>query len=164
MENWRNRTYERKWINEGGAKERRKKACSAPRIFYLSSSQLSSLLSLTARINPGQVVKEFPPTEPGPRPPAADSSAIYSPLYFLPRVFTFTWKSWLVGKKGKKIYHSPVPSKFPRTIDLIIELSNGYLNFSPLSLHLFRSSETKSSTCAERSLAVSQTAWFLRRL
>lgn len=96
-------------------------ACSsAPRIFYLSSSQLSSLLSLTARINPGQVVKEFPPT--GLRPPAADSSAIYSPLYFLPRVFTSAWKSsWKKKKKKKEKFIILARFLQARTIDLIID-------------------------------------------
>lgn len=150
-ENWTNRTYECKWINE-----ERRKPCNTPRldcrIFYLSSSQLSSLLSLTARINPGQVVKEFPPTEPNLRPPAADSSAIYSPLYFLPRVFTFAWKS-LVKKKRKL---------------LLFFLRNFFEQFNYCSsshptisiflnpLHRFENFKIKLFTCVERSLVVDE--------
>lgn len=129
-------------------------ACSsAPRIFYLSSSQLSSLLSLTARINPGQVVKEFPPT--GLRPPAADSSAIYSPLYFLPRVFTSAWKSsWKKKKKKKEKFIILARFLQARTIDLIIA-SRINLTISIFFILSFRCFETEFSfICArKRSLA-----------
>lgn len=52
------------------------------RIFYLSCELLSSVLSLTARINPGQVVKEFLRTK-AVHSPAADSSAIYSLEFYI---------------------------------------------------------------------------------
>ena len=138
-----NRTYECKWINEGSeGRKQRVAAHLGRRIFYLSSSQLSSLLSLTARINPGQVVKEFPPT--GLRPPAADSSAIY-PLYFLPRVFTFAWKSsWKKKKKKKEKFIILARFLQTRTIDLIID-SRINLTISIFFILSFRSFETEFS-------------------
>lgn len=63
------------------------------RIFYLFSGRrelLSSVLSLTARINPSQVVKEFPRTK-AVRSSAADSFAIHFPdVYFLPCVARYS--------------------------------------------------------------------------
>lgn len=149
-ENWTNRTYECKWINE-----ERRKPCNTPRLgstvvsFIYPPAFLASVTYSSYKSRPS---RKRIPTEPNLRPPAADSSAIYSPLYFLPRVFTFAWKS--VVKKKEKL--------------LLFFLRNFFEQFNYCSsshptisiflnpLHRFENFKIKLFTCVERSLVVDE--------